>query len=293
MPDTGPRSTNCVRAALARARERLAAAGVDTAALDARILLSRATGRDTAWIVANPDAVLTEDAGAAFAQLIARREAREPVPHILGTREFWSLEFRTGPDVLTPRPDSETLVEAVLDHRRERKQPIRILDLGTGSGCLLLALLSEYPDATGLGVDVSEAALAIAAENALHLGLAERAAWVISDWTDNVDGQFDVVVSNPPYIETAAIADLEPEVARYEPRGALDGGPDGCDPYRTLFAQLPRVMAEQALVVFEHGVGQSDSICAMADAAGLRTREVRRDLSGTERVVVLDGLRAR
>lgn len=284
MPDKAACS---VRALLADARARLSGVGIDTAPLDARLLLSYATGRDTAWIVANPDADLHVPDVEAFEALVRRRLTREPISHILGAREFWSMDLLTGPDVLTPRPDSETLIEAVLAHRPERAGRSRILDLGTGSGCLLLALLSEYRGATGVGVDISGPALAIAEANAQRLGFSERTSWLCSDWTAGVEGQFDIVVSNPPYIETAAIDALEPEVAVYEPRGALDGGVDGCDPYRFLFAQLPQVMADDALVVLEHGAGQSAAVCALAEAAGFRAIEMRRDLADIDRVAVL------
>ncbi len=285
MPDGAPRG---VRDLLADACARLEAAGVDTASLDARLLLSNVTGREAAWILAHPEAELSGAEGDAFEALVMRRVAREPVSHILGMREFWSLSLSTGPDVLTPRPDSETLIEAVVEHRPDRMGDLRLLDLGTGSGCLLLALLSEYPDASGLGVDISEPALRIAEANALRLGFGVRSAWQLSDWTVGIEGRFDVIVANPPYIESAAIDALEPEVARYEPRAALDGGEDGCDPYRLLFAQLPRVMKENALVFLEHGAGQSDAIRTLGEAAGFRVVQFWRDLADIDRVVVLE-----
>ncbi len=284
-PDAVPRS---VRDLLSDARARLLAAGVDTASLDARLILGHVIGRDTAWILANPDAELSAAEAASYEAAVTRREAREPVSHILGTREFWSLDFLTGPDVLTPRPDSETLIEAVLEHRKDRAADLRFLDLGTGSGCLLLALLSEYAAASGVGADISEPALRIAGANAQRLGLSDRVSWTISDWLACVDGRFDIVVANPPYIETSEIDGLDPEVARYEPRGALDGGADGCDPYRLLFAQLPRVLAKSALVFLEHGAGQSDAICALGEGAGFRVVQVCRDLAEIDRVIVFE-----
>ena len=290
MPDGVPRG---VRHLLADARARLEVAGVDTASLDARLLLSHVTGREAAWILAHPEAELSTAEADAYEALVMRRVAREPVSHILGMREFWSLSLTTGPDVLTPRPDSETLIEAVLDYRPGRMDDLRFLDLGTGSGCLLLALLSEYSQASGLGVDISEPALRIAEANAMRLGFGARSAWQLSDWTAGIEGRFDVIVANPPYIETAAIDALEPEAARYEPRAALDGGVDGCDPYRLLFAQLPRVMKENALVFLEHGAGQSDAICTLGEAAGFRVVRLCRDLADIDRVVVLEHSAAR
>ncbi len=284
MANSGP----TVRAILRDATARLAAAGVDSAMLDSRLLLGHVLDRDTAWMIANADASVAGGHRAAVETLLARREAREPMAQILGFREFWSLPFETGPDVLTPRPDSETLVEAVLNVEPDRVRGMRVLDLGTGSGCLLLSLLSEFPNARGLGVDISPAAIAVARRNAERLGLSARAEWLASDWSQGVDGWFDLIVSNPPYIESGAIAGLEPEVRDHEPRGALDGGPDGLDPYRDLLSRAAGWMTDAATLFLEHGDGQSDAVAAIAREHDFGVRGVRADLAGRKRVVILE-----
>jgi release factor glutamine methyltransferase len=205
--------------------------------------------------------------------------------HILGRREFWSLEFQVTPDVLTPRPDSETLIEAVLDRIKDRSRGVRIADLGVGSGCLLLALLNELPNATGLGIDRSPAALVVARENAKQLGLAARAEWREGDWLHGVSERFDVIVSNPPYIASGTLAALEPEL-RYEPRAALDGGLDGLDAYRTSAPMLAAALSADGIVALEIGHDQGDAVAAILEQAGLDVRARRADLSGRERCLV-------
>lgn len=275
-----------VRDALMRARQRLDAAGIDTAALDARVLLGHVLEQPQTWLYANSDATIPEEALTHFEARLARRCQREPVSHIVGMREFWSRSFEVGAEVLTPRPDSETLIAAVLEHVRDRKRPLRILDLGTGSGCLLLTLLCEYPDACGVGVDLSQDALRVAARNGRTLELDQRVDWVAGEWETALDAKFDVVVSNPPYIETDAMAELEPEVVAFEPHLALDGGADGLDAYRRILARLDSVLAEDGLLFFEIGQGQSDDITRIADAEGYRRRAVCDDLSGTARALI-------
>jgi len=218
--------------------------------------------------------------------MLARRETRVPVSHILGEREFWSRSFLVSPDVLTPRPDSETLIEAVLDGVPDQSTPLRILDLGTGSGCLLLTLLSELPGATGVGVDISSAALQVAAQNARQLECEDRVRWVNGEWETELADMFDVVISNPPYIETGDLANLEPEVVRFEPNLALDGGVDGMDSYRRILACVDGVMADDGTVFLEIGYGQEEAVAETARRAGLAPRDVCHDLSGTARVLV-------
>lgn len=258
----------------------LAAAGVDNPALDARLLLAHTMGVDQATLLRDRDAT----APCAYQALLARRAAREPLAFITGRQGFWTLDFEVSPDTLIPRGDSETLVEAVLAARR----PVhRVLDLGTGTGCLLLAVLSEFPDAWGLGLDLSPAAAALAARNARALGLAHRAAFAAADWARPVEGRFDLVLSNPPYIPAADLAELMPEVAWFEPRRALDGGPDGLDAYRVLLAALPGLLAPGGLALFELGVGQGAAVAALAAVAGFSTA-LRADLGGIPRVLVLE-----
>jgi release factor glutamine methyltransferase len=187
---------------------------------------------------------------------------------------------------LVPRPDSETLIEAVLQQFPDTTKEFSILDLGTGSGCLLLALLSDFPNAKGTGVDMSDAALEIARRNAEALELEPRAVFVKGDWADNIEARFDIIISNPPYIPTREIQNLAADVAEYEPVSALDGGVDGLDSYRMIFAQLPGVLAEGAYVFFETGIGQAPSVAAMAQESGLQVIDIKTDLLGIERCVV-------
>ncbi len=230
---------------------------------------------------------LTAPAPPGFEALLARRAGREPMALILGRQGFWTLELEVSAATLIPRADTETLIEAALAARPDRAAVRRVLDLGTGTGCLLLAALMEYSDAWGLGLDLAPAAAALAARNGRALNLADRTSFVVSDWAAPVSGRFDLVLSNPPYIETAAIAGLMPEVARHEPRRALDGGADGLDAYRTLLAALPALLAPGGLAVFELGAGQADPVCVLARTAGF-TPALRADLGGMPRALLLE-----
>jgi release factor glutamine methyltransferase len=235
-----------------------------------------------------------EPAPAAVAQrlreLTARRVLREPMAYILGEREFWGLPFKVSPAVLVPRPDSETLIEAALALMPDRQRPWRILDLGLGSGCLLLTLLREYPAASGVGLEISEAALAVAQANAEALGVAARAQlvsgdWRQPDWRQRLGGPFDLLVSNPPYIEAGAIEKLMPEVARYEPKQALDGGPDGLVAYRTIATAAPALVVPGGRLLVEAGEGQAPEISRIFASAGLAIEVPWKDLAGIDRVV--------
>lgn len=275
-----------VGGALRRAAERLAASGADAPRLAARVLMRHATGRDAARQIADPDALLGAAERRRLERALRRREAREPLAYIVGKREFWSLEFAVGPGVLVPRPDSETVVSAALARLRAAA-PRRVLDAGTGSGCLLLALLSEWPRAFGLGVDCSTAAARAAAANARALGLADRCAFAVSDWTAAVGGMFDVIVCNPPYIPRAALAELAelaPEVAR-EPRAALDGGADGFACYRALLPGAARRLRPGGVIAVEIGEGGERPVRALLRAAGFRGAAMRRDLAGRPRAL--------
>jgi release factor glutamine methyltransferase len=272
-------------ALLSTAQARLKQAGIDTPRLDAVLLLAEASGLPADRIRSRPEAVVAPAAAAAFEAMLQRRLAREPVSKIVGRREFWSLDFRTGPDVLDPRPDSETLVAGVLAAIPDRSMALRLVDFGTGSGCLLLSLLHELPQAVGLGVDVSPAALSIAQQNADTLGLAGRASFRLGHWGRGLDSAFDILVSNPPYIETAVVSTLEPEVAQYDPRLALDGGADGLDAYRALIPDMARLAAGAALVALEIGVGQDVAVGNLLVGAGFGSIAVLPDLTGRARVV--------
>jgi release factor glutamine methyltransferase len=274
--------------ALAEARLRLGAAGIASSALDARLLLGRATGLDATALVAHGREAVDADADARFDADVARRAAREPMAHILGLREFWGLSFAASPAALVPRPETEGVVEAALSLARNLSGPDRlsICDLGVGSGAILIALLTELGEARGLALDISRDALDLARENALRHGVAERITFVHGDLAHPPPGPFDIIVSNPPYIPSADIAALDPEVRVHEPRLALDGGPDGCDAYRAIARHLPSLLAPNGGAALEIGAGQVGKVAAILTAAGLVVHEVLPDLTGTPRVVV-------
>lgn len=221
----------------------------------------------------------------AFRARIARRADREPVSRILGRRGFWRHEFLVGPETLDPRPDTETVVEVALEAMPGPQGPYRVLDLGTGTGCILLSILGDRPKATGLGIDISAGAVAVAAENARRLGLADRARFARGDWATAVDGTFDVIVSNPPYIPDAEVPGLEPEVSRHDPHTALKGGPDGLSPYRILAREARRLLSASGSLIVEVGAGQANDVATLFEAARLRVTDVRRDLAGIARCV--------
>ncbi|HSZ50887.1 MAG TPA: peptide chain release factor N(5)-glutamine methyltransferase [Caulobacteraceae bacterium] len=267
------------------ARRRLEAAGVDSPAIDARLLLETAADATRTDILTDPYRQLTDEQSAQLAALVDRRARREPISHILGSKGFWKILLRVTPDVLTPRPETETLLDVLLPEIPVA-QSLRVLDLGVGSGAILLAILAERPGAVGLGVDVSEEALAVARENAANLGLASRTALMRGDWAFGLESEsFDVVASNPPYIRSDEIAGLEPEVRNHEPRMALDGGADGLDAYRALAPQILRVLRPGGLFAVEIGVGQASEVSALFTAAGASSVSVRKDLGDRERVV--------
>ncbi len=270
---------------VATAAARLKSADIDQPWREARLLLAEASGISFAEIVAWPERTVARDKIARFQDWLARRCAAEPLSRILGRREFWSLSFIVTPATLDPRPDSETVIEAALALLPERDRPYRLLDFGTGTGCLLLALLSEYPSAWGLGIDRSEAAAAVARANAHALGLADRAAFAVGDWDAAIVGSFGLIVANPPYIPSGHIATLMRAVRDYDPPDALDGGADGLDPYRHLSAAAPRLLHPGGRIVFEVGAGQAAAVSALLEAAGLRETAVRCDLAGVVRTV--------
>lgn len=224
------------------------------------------------------------EGAAAIAQVLRRRLAGEPVARIIGEWEFWSLPFRLSPDTLVPRPDTETVVETALGRLPDRNAPLRILDLGTGSGCILIALLSELPGAFGVGLDRSLPALRTARENAWANGVGPRAAFVAGDWWEALAGPFDLVVSNPPYIATHEIDGLSAEVRLHDPAAALDGGSDGLDAYRRIVA-AGHLLADGASLVLEVGATQAQAVAALGLAAGLHEPEIAKDLAGHARVV--------
>ena len=258
----------------------LAASGIDSAAREARLLLAEAEHLSQADLLREPGRPIDS---ARFRAMLARRAAREPLAYIVGWQEFWSLRLAVSRATLIPRADSETLIEAALAARPTGVG--RVLDLGTGTGALLLAALTEYPDAWGVGVDRSPAAAALAQQNARALDLAARSSILCGRWADALDARFDLVLANPPYIAAAEIASLMPEVARFEPGLALDGGPDGLDAYRAIIADLPRLLAPGGVAVLELGQGQREAVAAFAAEKG--SVSWRRDLGGVERALVI------
>ena len=259
-------------------------AGVESPRMEARLLLAHASGLSVATLMGYPERVVENDS--LYRQLVSRRAAREPLSHLVGRREFWSLSFKVTADTLDPRPDSETIVEAALDGVSDRSAPLRILDLGTGTGCLLVALLSELPAAFGVGVDQSVAATRVAAENTAALGFEGRAAFVVGDWGQAVSGGFDLIVSNPPYIPREDIDGLELEVSRYEPHLALAGGEDGLSAYRAILPDVPGFLSPGGVAVLEIGADQADSVTALAQKVGLLVSPVRSDLASRDRCLV-------
>jgi release factor glutamine methyltransferase len=238
-------------------------------------------------LLREPRAAVPPEAAARFLAAIEARLAATPAAHILGSQGFWTLDLAVSPATLIPRPDSEAVVEAALAAFPDREAPLRVLDLGTGTGCLLLAVLAERPRASGIGVDLVPAAAALARENARRNGIAGRVSVLAGDWSAALSGRFDLVLSNPPYVESAAIDGLMPEVARHEPRSALDGGADGLDAYRRLAALLPALLAPAGAAVLELGLGQREAVEALAREVGLQPDKCHTDLGGVERALIL------
>lgn len=265
---------------LKQAIEALKNAGSESPKLDAELLLCSVLGY-TRLELKTRDITMNAEQEALFQSLLSRRTNREPMAYILGKKEFWSLDFSVSPAVLCPRPDTEILVEAAL-----KTKPTRILDLGTGSGAILLSLLHELPSATGVGVDISPQALEIAKKNAVHLGLASRAHFLLSSWCDGLSDSFDLIVSNPPYIESAVISDLETEVAVFEPKLALDGGNNGLDAYRNLIPQLQKHLKVNGWVVLEIGKGQELAVQQLMSEHKLENFSIAKDYQGIERCVI-------
>lgn len=267
------------------ARNRLKEAGVETPAFDARLLIEAGAGVTRLDILTDPHRALNEAQRTAIENYVARRETREPVAHILGKKAFWKFELTVTPSVLAPRPETELLVETALGFLAADK-PARVLDLGVGSGAIAIALVHERPKIELVGVDASAEALAIARFNAVAQLVADRVQLIEGDWGKGLpDASFDLIVSNPPYVRADAIDLLAPEIARFEPRMALDGGADGLDAYRALFPEIRRLLKPGGRFAVEIGEGQAEAVWAYAAASGLSPEGVRDDLAGIARVV--------
>ncbi|MFL5260643.1 MAG: peptide chain release factor N(5)-glutamine methyltransferase [Hyphomicrobiales bacterium] len=271
-----------VAAALAEGRRFLDGAGISSAALDARLLLQAALGASHESLVSGPERPLRDDELPVYQDLLDRRRAREPVSRILGIREFYGREFKVTPAVLDPRPDTETLVEAALS-RMPPDEPSSIVDLGAGSGAIMITLLAERSAATGTATDSSPATLAIARENAARHGVEKRLRFVGTNWWDGLSGTFDVIVSNPPYIPTSALRALPPEVGRYDPLGALDGGPDGLSAFRRIASGALHHLAPKGRLLVEIGEGQDQAVRSIFSAKGLVPSGSWHDLAGRVR----------
>ena len=280
-PDTSRRQ------AMRLLAEAFTRAGIDDATIDARLLLCAAAGFDHSALIRDPDLPIEEEAAELTLAMAKRRLAREPVSRILGERSFWSFDLLVTPAVLDPRPDTETVVDGALEVLAQRQgEALSILDLGTGSGALLCALLDVFPQAQGLGVDLSKEACAVARENLARCELAPRGLVRQGSWEAGAPGPYDLVVSNPPYIESAALAGLDPEVRLYDPPLALDGGPDGLTAYRDICALLPALVAPGGFAIFEVGMGQAEAVSALLASQGFAEVRAKRDLSGVERAVM-------
>jgi release factor glutamine methyltransferase len=269
------------------AKQLLQKKGITSAFLDAELLLAHALGVTREKIICYPELILSDEQITKFEELIQRRASREPMAHILGRREFWGRDFKVNKHTLDPRPDSETLIEGALDLYPDRNQNLRIIDFGTGTGCLLLTLLAEFQNANGLGVDISEDALVVAKENSCNLGLAKRSQFIVSRWGKEVQGKYDLIISNPPYIKSSDIEGLEPEVAEYEPKSALDGGISGLKCYEDLAPYIASIISDNGFAILEFGMGQDNDVKAILESVGLTFVAFRKDLAGIIRCVVM------
>jgi release factor glutamine methyltransferase len=278
--------------ALNIAAARLSAAGVESPRRESRLLLNYAVDLSPEDLIRDPDLMLSQDDVSRFVAVIRRRERREPFARIVGRREFWGLDFQINDSTLIPRPDSETIITLALSAITEHETEKHILDLGTGTGCLLLAFLHERPQAKGLGIDISEEALAMAKINAEKLGLSAQAKFQKNNfmqqgWASQIGAKADLILCNPPYITTTDIAGLDPEVRCCEPLRALDGGNDGLACYKSILQELPVVLAEGGRAIFEIGQGQAPAVTSLAESCNLQVYQEGYDLSGHKRALVM------
>lgn len=271
---------------VAEAAAALSAAGVPDSRRQARRLVSGALAVPLTDLFADPERALGEQQISRVRALLRRMVASEPLSRILERREFWGLEFSLSADTLDPRPETETVIEAVLRREPDRSAPRRLLDLGTGTGCLLLALLAEFPEASGVGIDITEGAVRTATGNAVNLGLADRARFVVGDWATAVSGKFDAILANPPYIASEALALLPREVACHDPWRALDGGKDGLRSHRAIAEAASRLLFPHGILATEIGAGQADAVATIMRDNSLVVVGIEKDLAGIARCVI-------
>lgn len=280
------RVMNTLGSVLSEAAAALSKSGHDQPRRRARQVIAGSLGLPASELLMYPERQIGDCEAVRISGLVERMARGEPLSRVLGERDFWGFKLELSPDTLDPRPESETVVEAVLARIADRGRPFDLLDLGTGTGCLLLALLSEFPAAAGIAVDLSIGAARIARRNAQQLGLAARARFVVGDWASAIAGLFDLIVANPPYIATPALSQLPHEVSGYDPPLALDGGEDGLVAYRSIAMRLPSLLAPRGLFVAEVGAGQAHAVARLLDGFGLLIEAIERDLAGIERCVV-------
>ncbi len=275
-----------LKTAWKNAANRLRKAGVKTPLLDSRLLLQNVLGITYEQLLVSATRELSDEESQGFESYIMRRLKREPVAKILEEKEFWGLKFKTTQATLDPRPDTETLIESVLRNFKDKERPFKILDLGTGTGCIIISLLKEYPNATGLGVDKSLDALQVARENSEKNNTANRLDFVQSDWFSNVTDKYDIIVSNPPYIKNDSIQHLSEEVALFEPKLALEGGNEGLDAYKNIAEKIEGFLNPHAKAFFELGKWQEEPVAEIINKKGFQVAEVWEDLAGVPRVMV-------
>jgi release factor glutamine methyltransferase len=268
------------------AADSLSAAGFEQARRHARRLIASVLAVPPAELFGHPDRPVDRSQLEVVRTMLSRILRREPLSRILKRREFWGLDFALSPETLDPRPETETVVEAVTKRYCDRRAPLRILDLGTGTGCLLLALLSEFPDGRGIGIDISEGAVRTAASNAASLGFSDRAAFFVGNWAAAVSGAFEAIVANPPYIPSGDLGLLPAEVICYDPWRALDGGPDGLQAYSALVRDAAKLLAPQGIFATEVGAGQADAVAGLVEESCLSFEGIERDLAGITRCVI-------
>jgi release factor glutamine methyltransferase len=264
---------------------RFSEADIETAALDARVLALWVCAIRREDLIADPDTLASREQVQELAGLCTRRLAREPIAHLVGIREFWSLEFEVSKETLVPRPDSETLVQLALSLVEDKTAELNLLDLGTGSGCLLIALLFELNQARGMGIDISAGALAVARRNAQTHGVAARSEFRKGNWGEGLSDRFEIVVCNPPYIPDGDRSKLSQDVASFEPESALFGGADGLDPLRALIGDVKRLLTPKGFYVMEYGAGQTDGVQGILRESGFEILHIARDLAGIDRTI--------